>query len=64
MAVNKGGGATGKQARGAAGRSNAKHKPWRLNGGGLYPLYMRRIMATLGQDTVRGIGRPPGEGRR
>lgn len=45
-----------KKKRGEAGKSNAEASPYRLNGGGLYPLYMRKI---LGPNLSAMIGRPP-----
>lgn len=45
-----------KARKGVRGQNNALHKPFRLSGGGLYPLYMRRI---LGPDTSKNIGRAP-----
>lgn len=45
-----------KNKRGITGVSNAKAKPWRLNGGGLYPLYMRKI---VGPSIAARIGLPP-----
>lgn len=38
------------------GLKNAQSKPFRLNGGGLFPLYMRKI---LGPVLSASIGRPP-----
>jgi hypothetical protein len=46
--------AEGKKKRGESGLSNAKNAPFRLNGGGLYPMYMRHIMGEPG----RRVGRP------
>lgn len=47
--------AEGKKKRGVAGLANAKASPFRLNGGGCYPLYMRRI---LGPVLAAKIGHP------
>lgn len=44
-----------KKRRGFAGKANAESQPYRLNGGGLYPLYMRQI---LGKNLSRLIGKP------
>lgn len=44
-----------KQKRGISGQANAKDNPFRLNGGGLYPLYMRKI---LGAALSAQIGKP------
>jgi hypothetical protein len=46
---------TGKKKRGVSGASNAKNHPFRLNGGGLFPVYMRGI---VGNDVARRIGKP------
>lgn len=48
-----------KTARGRAGKSNAEHSAYRLNGGGCFPLYLRRIMQQYGQGAANSIGRPP-----
>lgn len=50
--------AEGKKRRGISGKANAEASPYRLNGGGLYPLYMRKI---LGPALSAKIGRPPRE---
>lgn len=55
MAKSSGGGTPSKK-RGVTGKSKAESNPYRLNGGGLFPLYMRSI---LGSDLSRRIGRPP-----
>lgn len=44
--------AEGKSKRGAAGVSNAKAKPFRLNGGGVYPSHMRAIYAMAGLKKI------------
>jgi hypothetical protein len=44
--------AEGKGKRGAAGVSNAKAKPFRLNGGGVYPSSMRGIYAMAGLKKI------------
>jgi hypothetical protein len=49
-------GVSGKKKRGEAGKKNAECSPYRLNGGGLYPLYMRRI---LGPVLSALIGKKP-----
>ncbi len=46
--------AEGKKKRGESGKSKAAAEPFRLNGGGLYPAYMRGI---LGPDISRQIGK-------
>jgi len=48
--------AEGKKKRGVSGQANAKASPFRLNGGGLYPLYMRKI---LGPRLSAMIGNKP-----
>ena len=45
-----------KKKRGEAGKKNAENSPYRLNGGGLYPMYMRKI---LGPNLSAGIAIPP-----
>lgn len=45
-----------KKKRGESGATNAKNSPYRLNGGGCYPLYMRQI---LGPHIAAMIGYPP-----
>ena len=44
--------AEGKGKRGAAGVSNAKAKPFRLNGGGVYPSHMRAVYAMAGLKKI------------
>lgn len=39
--------AEGKKKRGESGSSNAKTSPYRLSGGGCWPLHLRQVMATL-----------------
>jgi hypothetical protein len=51
--------AEGKKKRGDAGRANANASPFRLNGGGCYPLYMRKILGNLSFQ----IGRPASQSR-
>jgi hypothetical protein len=48
--------AEGKKKRGVSGLANAKAQPYRLNGGGCYPLYLRAI---LGPRIAAMIGHPP-----
>lgn len=48
-----------KTARGRAGKSNAEHSPWRLNGGGVYPLYQRRMLQQYGAGALNGMAKPP-----
>jgi hypothetical protein len=48
--------AVGKKKRGEAGLVNAQNQPYRLNGGGLWPAYMRKI---LGPALSAKIGRNP-----
>ena len=38
--------AEGKKKNGVSGLSKANRSPYRLNGGGLFPLYVRKIMAS------------------
>lgn len=47
-----------KKKRGEAGKSNAENAPYRLNGGGCYPLYFRNILSCV-PGVVSQIGRPP-----
>lgn len=44
-----------KKRRGIAGKANAEGSPYRLNGGGCYPLYMRSLLGA----TASQIGRRP-----
>ncbi len=44
-----------KKRRGIAGKANAESSPYRMNGGGLYPMYMRSIIPNLASQ----IGRKP-----
>ena len=43
-----------KKKRGESGKKNAETSPFRLNGGGLYPFYMRKIMGVMSGN----IGHP------
>jgi hypothetical protein len=43
-----------KQKRGLSGQANAKDNPFRINGGGCYPLYFRGILGNLAKE----IGKP------
>lgn len=47
--------AEAKKKRGESGRAKAGAAPFRLNGGGCYPLYLRGI---LGPAIAGKIGRP------
>lgn len=48
--------AVGKKKRGESGKANAESSKYRINGGGLYPLYMRQI---LGPNLSGKIGKSP-----
>lgn len=45
--------AEGKGKRGAAGVSNAKAKPFRLNGGGVFPNHMREVYKMAGLTKIK-----------
>lgn len=47
-----------KKKRGEAGKANAEAKPFRLNGGGCYPLHLRQTLATV-PGLIQQIGKAP-----
>lgn len=47
--------AESKKRRGISGKANAKTSPFRLNGGGCYPLYMRKILGNLAYHIGKAV---------
>ena len=45
-------GGTQKKNRGQTGKANAEASPYRLNGGGIYPAYMRMIYRMAGMSDI------------